>query len=313
MSLRYAVSSASKFRFPSMFRRITFSLLSLVSASATGYAAEVRWTASGTVNFVVGAGLAQLAAVDEPVSLELSYNNASEGTIVRQLFSPATDQLFWQEEEYYDGVDIDMKISIGGHTWRGTIGSGSEGLPRTIEIRDVRVGGDTVDFFKVNVTGEDGGTFPSFPGGAAPGANASMRLNFRQEAPEVGPGPDYLDSTDLKCVSQSVSRITEASGSIALGGGPPQLINFSIDPATIETELVGVETIELKEVSYDPEFEEILLTWTSVPGTFYVIQVFGDDLCWREKASTFAEGTETTWPVFPFRESEIYRVIVEDE
>ncbi len=295
-----------------MLSRLVLILPVLAFGSSAGRAAEVRWTATGTVSFVLGADLGQIAAITDEVSLELSYDNGSPGTIFSQLFSPTTDQLFWQEEEYYDGVNVEMKITIGAHTWHGMVDSGSAGPPRTMEIRDVKVGGDTVDFFKVNVTGEDGGTFPSFPGGAPLGVNPSMRLDFRQEALEPGPGPDYLDTTDLKCVSQSVSRITQATGSISSGGGPPQIINFIIDPATIETELVGVERIELKQVSYDPEFEEILLTWTSVPGTFYVIQVLGDDLCWREKASTFADGTETTWPVFPFRESEVYRVIVED-
>ena len=295
-----------------MSNRILLTFSAFILGVLGGRTAEVRWTATGAVSFVLGAELGEVAAINDEVRVELSYDNAGTGEIFSQLFSPTTDQLFWQEEEYYDGVNIDLKVTIGEHTWHGTIGSGSEGLPRTIEIRDVKVGGDTVDFFKVNVTGEDGGLFPSFPDGALLGEDPSMRLDFRQSAIEVGPGPDYLDSTDLACVSQSVSRITQAAGSIATGGNLPQFIRFTIDPATIETELPAVESIDLKRVSYDPEFAEVLLTWTSVPGTFYVIQVLGDDLCWREKASTFADETETTWPVFPFRASEIYRVIVED-
>ena len=103
---------------------------------------------------------------------------------------------------------------MGGTTWLGTRVSGSEGPPYSIEIQDVKVAGDTVDFFKVTVAGEDGGDFPSFPGGATLGANPSLRVEFRDESTDGGDPPDYLDSTDLKCVSQSFTRITAARGSI---------------------------------------------------------------------------------------------------
>ena len=78
------------------------------------------------------------------------------------------------------------------------------------------------------------------------------------------------------------------------------------------TLLVEVEAIDLKKVTYDHEFEEVLLTWASTPGKFYVIQYLANDLCWREKSSTFAVSAETTWPVLPFGDKELYRVVEEE-
>ncbi|NRB26294.1 MAG: hypothetical protein HRU37_01270 [Roseibacillus sp.] len=292
-----------------MLRYVALSSCVLVLGSVCGSAAEVKWTATGRVQFVHGADLLQVAAIDDPVSIELSYDNASEGHVFRQFFD-LSDQLFWQQEEYYDAIDIDLRIRIGGNTWRGTLVSGSEGPPYSIEIQDVKVAGDTVDFFKVTVAGEDGGDFPSFPGGVTLGANPSLRVEFRDESTDGGDPPDYLDSTDLKCVSQSFTRITEARGSISSGTG--QLINFTMDPATIRTQLAEVRAIELKKVTYDHEFEEVSLTWASTPGKFYVIQYLANDLCWREKSSTLADSTETTWAVLSFGDKGIYRVVEEE-
>ena len=291
-----------------MLRYVALSSCVLVLGSVCGSAAEVKWTATGRVQFVHGADLLQVAAIDDPVSIELSYDNASEGHVFRQFFD-LSDQLFWQQEEYSDAIDIDLRIRIGGNTWRGTLFSGSEGPPYSIEIQDVRVTGDTVDFFKVTVAGEDGGEFPSFPGGTL-GANPSLRVEFRNESTDDGDPPDYLDSTDLKCVSQSFTRITGARGSISSGTG--QLINFALDPSTVRTQLVEVQAIELKKVTYDHEFEEVSLTWTSTPGKFYIIQYLANDLCWREKSSTLADSTETTWAVLSFGDKGIYRVVEEE-
>jgi len=291
-----------------MLRHVALSSCVLILGSSCGSAAEVKWTATGRVQFVRGTDLLQVAAIDDPVSIELSYDNASDGRVFRQFFD-LSDQLFWQQEEYYDAIDIDLKIRIGGNTWRGTLVSGSEGPPYSIEIQDVRVTGDTVDFFKVTVAGEDGGEFPSFPGGTV-GANPSLRVEFRNESTDDGEPPDYLHSTDLKCVSQSFTRITEARGSISSGTG--QLINFALDPSTVRTQLVEVQAIELKKVAYDHEFEEVSLTWTSTPGKFYIIQYLANDLCWREKSSTLADSTETTWAVLSFGDKGIYRVVEEE-
>lgn len=291
-----------------MFRNIVLFSYILSLGAACGSAAEVKWIGSGRVEFVRGTELLQVASVDDSVSIELSYDNASQGHVFRQIFD-LSDQLFWQQEEYYDAIDIDLRITIGGNTWRGTLASGSEGPPYSIEVQDVRLAGDTVDFFKVTVAGEDGGNFPSFPGDAILGANPSLRVEFRDDSGDGEP-PGYLDSTDLECVAQSFTRISEARGSISSGSG--QLINFTIDPATIRTQLVEVEAIDLKKVTYDHEFEEVLLTWASTPGKFYVIQYLANDLCWREKSSAFAVSAETTWPVLPFADKELYRVVEEE-
>ena len=292
-----------------MYRYIKIFLSVLVAGSSCGQCAEVQWTATGSVTLVRGEDFLQAAMVGAPVSIELSYDNASEGDIFRQIFD-FSDQLFWQQEEYYNQINLNLSIRIGNESWQGTLGSGASGSPYSIEIQDVKLAGGTADFFRATVAKEDGGSFPVFPGGDIPGANPSMRVEFRDESTEDGEAPDYLDSTDLACVSQSVSRITEALGFISNGMG--QVIRFTVDPATIRARLSVPEQIELRKVVYDREFDEVLLTWASIPGRFYIIQYLAEDLCWREKSSTLAVSSETTWAVLPLRETELYRVIEEE-
>ena len=74
----------------------------------------------------------------------------------------------------------------------------------------------------------------------------------------------------------------------------------------------NLKLVELREVTYDAEFDEVVLRWGSVPGKFYVIQYLAEDLCWREKSSTQAQSAETTWAVLPSGETELYRIVEEE-
>ena len=133
-----------------MSRHITilFSLFALVTLFSN--AAEVEWNATGAVNVVRGEDFLSMAASGDPVTVELRYNNGSEGEIFRQIFD-LNDQLFWQQEEYYQSVNLDIVITIGLHTWRGTLESGSPGPPYTIEVQDVKVVGDAVDLSLIHI------------------------------------------------------------------------------------------------------------------------------------------------------------------
>lgn len=289
-----------------MYRRLL--LLALGLCPQLVGAAEVKWTARGSVSFVLGADLTPLASIADPVQIEFSYDNTATGEIFTQLFSPRTDQLFWEQAEYSQDVDIDIKITIRGNTWHGTLTSGTDAPFRTIEIQDVRVGGGTKDFFKLNVAANDGASFPSFPG-VAEGDRRILNVEFSDAAPELEDLPDYINSTALKCVSQSVSRVTAAKGSVSTGMG--QLINFTIDPTSISTELVGVSSIRITSVKFVDD--ALNITFDSEPGKFYVIEALDEFSCWQEVSSEFAIGSETTARLFPFLPKEIYRIVLEDE
>ena len=286
---------------------IVAGLLSSVACAGT-----VKWTASGSVALALG--FQQVVGSGDPVEIEFSYNDQAGGHIFRQLFRPSDDSLFWQQEEYFDGVEIDFKVTIEGNTWQGTLNSGSgNDAPRTIEIQDTRVGPETKDFFKLAVGADDGGVFPLFPGGAA-GDLAKMSVEFSDES-TAEEGPDYINTTRLDCVAQSASRITAARG--AISNGPGQNIIFTIDPTTISTELVDVGVVPLKKVAFDPEFEEVILTWESIPDRFYTIEYLADDLCWRAFDFIQADAAETEVRVFPIGpvlpKTQLYRVLLDDD
>ena len=69
-----------------MYRYIKIFLSALVAGSSCGQCAEVQWTATGSVTLVRGEDFLQAAMVGAPVSIELGYDNASEGDIFRQIF-----------------------------------------------------------------------------------------------------------------------------------------------------------------------------------------------------------------------------------
>ena len=197
------------------------------------------------------------ALIDQgATNLTVVSNNAGEGEIFRQIFD-LNDQLFWQQEEYYSSIDVDLVVRIGEHTWRGILGSGSSGPPYSIEVQDVKVGGDTADRFRVTVAEDDGGTFPSFPGGLTETDTPRIQIEFSDLSSGVETAPSYLDSTDLTCVSQSITRITAARGFISTGSG--DLINFSVDPASIRTRTRNLGFVELREVRYDSVFDLSLI------------------------------------------------------
>lgn len=281
-------------------------LLTIILSSQFAVGGEIRWTASGTVDHVIGPGLSVLASVSDPVAIEFVYNDAA----VREDFAISEFPEAWSHLEYREDVNIDFKVTIGPNTWHGTLATGSEGGPRTIEVQDFNVGPETTDFFKLALSEADGASFASFPG-VAVGAAKVLRVEFSDGSDTVA-GPDYLGSNSLVCVSQSVSRITKAKGVISDGVG--ESISYVIEPSSIATKIVGVQAVDLKEISFLNE--EVFLTWVSIPGKSYVIEYLDEFLCWRFLSATFAIDPETTLSVFPagveIPKSQLYRVVEEE-
>ena len=273
-------------------------------------AATVRWTATGTVTSARGTNLGPLASVDDAVQIEFSYEDGAPEVAITDI-----PQLGWTEKEYREGVDLRIRITIGANTWEGTIDTGSETAPRTLEVRNTSIGptdSASTDRFIARTAFADGATFPSFPG-VAPGNSTKLELEF-EDGSETAEGADYLGSALLPCVSQSITRITEATG--VVWNGALDAIRFSIDPASIRTELVGVNVLPITKISVDLAAEEVTITWPTQPGFFYIIQYLDEFLCWREHVSVFAledETTETFFPAgIPFPTGQLYRIIEEE-
>ncbi len=268
-----------------------------------GVAGQIKWTAAGTVGSVAGAEFSALASVSDPVQIEFSYNDGA----AREGGSGFPG--FWSIGEYRVDVNIDLNLTIGGNTWHGTLDTGMGGGIGAIKVTDFQIGGvpgsPTSDNFLLKVAAGDGGGFPSFPG-VPVGALQALELCF-SDSSSSAPAPDYLGSDDLTCVAQSASKITEASGEISAGAG--KRIQFSIDPATIETEVIGVQRLELRAISYDQG--EVTMTWGTVADKLYIVQYLDTSLCWRELFTVVASGSETTETFFPsgFIPTELYRVV----
>lgn len=278
----------------------------VLGAISGGWAAEVRWTAAGTVNSVNGSGMSAVADPSDPVTITLTYNNEA----VREALAVSEFPGGWSHLEYRVDIQVDLTIMIGENTWRGTLTTGGEGLPRAIEVVDFEVGPETKDEFRVALSAADGANFPAFVGVAA-GAESRLLLNFSDSTSVPGDpkeAPNYLGEASLVCVSDGVTRITEARGTIDGGGG--ETIGFTIDPGTIRTELVGVQALEITHLSYDPELIEVTIGWTAEIGKRYRIQYLNEFLCWTTLLSVTADQVNEMETFFPsgFEDREIYRV-----
>jgi hypothetical protein len=151
---------------------------------------EVVWTATGTVTSSIGAGFTPLATVGQPVEIELHYDDDAPAEPLAIGVFPG----LFIRQEYRQDVNIDLRVTIGGSMWRGTLGTGSEasGTPYTIEVEDFEVGPGTTDLFKVRTDASDGASFSSFPGGAQGpgGAGNSIELEFRSAVSDSAAEPN---------------------------------------------------------------------------------------------------------------------------
>lgn len=285
---------------------LTGALAGALALGPEGRANEVVWTAAGTVTNVAGASFAGLALVSAPVAIELRYDEDAP----REAMAISEIPGLLAHYEYRVNVDLMIRITIGAQTWEGSVATGTAGIPYTLEVQDFKIGPGTNDFFKARAAAEDGATFASFPG--APGGPRNLiELEFRSATATGAAEPDYLAAADLKCAGQAITRIATAKGAILdqLGNG----IEFSIEPASIATEVPGLGEIELTGVSYDTEFDEVTVFWNAVIGRTYIVQYLDHALCWQEIISVFADETEESEFFFPagsgVPRTQLYRVV----
>ena len=236
---------------------LVFSLFALVAG-----AAEVKWTATGTVGSVSGTGFAGTGVTaGDAVELEMTYDSNAE---VKALsFLPILGAINGRAQ-FIGDIDLSVRVLINGQEWSGE-------LPTTVGSLNVLSSNcwdfaGNPDVFSVDLDTEAGGTFPSFPVNEE-GLSKEIRLEFADrtspaELFEVHVLPDNLSQ---------VCEMTSATGSVSAG---TSTIAFTLDPETVRITLPPVPA------SISKVEGGIQMTWDSEVGKSYRLEGTSDLKVW---------------------------------
>ena len=265
--------------------------LGMIGATWTT-AAEIRWTARGTVSSVSGSGFSGTNAItNSPAEFELAYDSnmlTSPRSFIS--FGAAVTGNAW----FYGNANLRVTIRINGQTWSGQLPI----IPSGTNIMESSCwdGGGNPDIFRVNLDTARGGVFPEFPQ-AGSETSLALGMEFRDstspaELFQVHTLPDSLSS---------VCAMTTATASITAGAST---ISLTIDPATVRVSLPQVPaTISKTETG-------VQLSWNSELGKTYRIEGSSDMKCWAYEAEIPGTGGTIQESLTPFEtyQQRFYRI-----
>jgi hypothetical protein len=255
-------------------------------------AAEIRWTARGTVSSVSGSGFSGTSAVaNAPAEFEMAYDSNMLTTPRSFIsFGAAVAGNAW----FYGNANLRITIRINGQTWSGQLPI----IPSGTSIMESSCwdGGGNPDVFKVTLDSARGGVFPDFPQ-AGNETSLALGVEFRDstspaELFQVHTLPDSLTS---------VCAMTTATASITSGAS---IISLTIDPATVNVSLPQVPaTIAKTETG-------IQLSWNTELGKTYRIEGSSDMKCWSYESEFPGTGGTIQESLTPFEtyQQRFYRI-----
>ena len=268
---------------------VLFGLLGVVSGSA----AEVRWTARGTVSSVSGTSFSGTGTtVGNEVVIEMVYDsNASVSPRSYLPIGASTSGQAW----FYGNVNLGISIGIGANTWSGAMAT----IPTNTNVMDSNCwdGGGNPDIFKVTLDAARGGTFPSFPQNGVETTRA-LKLEFRDDTTPA----QLFDVHVLPSSVTNVCEMTSAKGSVVVGSST---IAFTIDPASVRVTLPQVP------VTIAQTGGGIELGWQSESGKVYRIEGSSDLKCWSNEGIAFGNGDKLQEALTPFGSysKRFYRIV----
>lgn len=256
-------------------------------------AAEIRWTAKGTVSSVSGASFIGTGVVE---------GNTAEVTLTYDSNTPVEGRSFLPIGSYLAGrawftgnANLGITVKIGANVWTGEMPN----IPKETNVMESvcwDLGGNE-DWFNVTLDAARGGTFPSFPQSGSETAR-SLMVEFRDELIPA-------ELFDIHVLPNSVSNVcamTSAKGSIKAGSST---IAFTIDPKSVHVTQPQVP------VSISKTGTGIRLTWDSALGKVYRIEGSSNLRCWSPEGIYTGTGESRQQDFTPFGTypSRFYRIV----
>ncbi len=227
-------------------------LLGSLLSFGLAQAETVEWIAEGAVTSTGGVFGEAGIAVDEVVSVSFTYEDDAGFNPLKLITFPG----FEEDRDYYDGVNLAMKVVIGERTWEGMVETGTPGRPETLFFRR----GVFTDRLDPLVREEESGVFSSFPLSHEDGKD-SVGIKFL--------GSFVFSESAISADVISPVELTSAIGTITTGG---DALGFSLSIASIEVREIFPDPIvpELEIVGGE---ESVTLAWASVVDQRYQLQM----------------------------------------
>lgn len=256
-------------------------------------AAEVQWTAQGTVSSISGTAFSGTGVVTgSAVEIVMVYDSNTE--VDGRSYLPI-DGAIAGRAWFRGAANLGITVKIGGNTWSGEMPD----IPAGVNVMESVCWdfGGNPDSFVVTLDEARGGTFPVFPRTGTEN-NRALKLEFRDnttpaELFEVHVLPDSLTN---------LCAMTSASGAVQTG---TSTLAFNLNPATVAVTLPRVP------VALNKTATGIELFWESEFGKTYRIEGTSDLRCWSEEGIELGNGTLIQRNLTPFATypKRFYRIV----
>jgi uncharacterized repeat protein (TIGR02543 family) len=203
---------------PRVGRLSVWSIGALAALSMPIYAAEIRWSAEGTVN---NATTGFAASVGDPVTVKFSYDSAATA-VVRSQFSFGASS--YALTEFCNAISLSVEVTIGQSVWSGKVPTSAPSGTLAL-LTDAWSGSGSPDKFTVLASSSDAGVFAPFPYTGS-SQDRSIQIVLTDATAPTG----FLTPMVLPKADTLVSEITAASGFISAG---EDRIDFTLLPASI--------------------------------------------------------------------------------
>jgi len=233
-------------------------MLGLASLSAE----TVTWTATGSVDSASGGYGSAGVSPGDVALVQFSYNSDAG-------FTPLKNVLGEVERDYWNGIELTVRVAIGTHFWNGTVETANEGSPYTLFTRDQSLFAFGGEKLEATLSEADNAVFTSFPLSLGAGKD-SVKLDFSAT------GMEFLKN-GIASTQVAADQVTAASGVITTeDGAETSTVAFTIHPGTLEIRGDGSSMGGPKvAISLGPD--TVTLSWQTKDGTGYTVE-FANDL-----------------------------------
>ncbi|MDB4287207.1 hypothetical protein N9930_00285 [bacterium] len=142
-------------------------ILIFISSFGVLHADRVEWVGEGQVTSASGVFGAEGIAENDEVSMKFSYEDDAG-------FSTPASNPFQTDRDFYENVDLEIEVTVGGQTWAGSLASGIDGVEYTIFVRT----GQVAERFDPLIREVEMAEFSSFPLDVEAGDN-TIGMKFR--------------------------------------------------------------------------------------------------------------------------------------
>lgn len=256
-------------------------------------AAEVRWTARGTVSSVSGAAFAGTGVTTgSAVEIAMTYDSKTE--IEGRSYLPIGGSIAGRAW-FRGAANLGITVKIGENTWSGDMPT----IPAGVNVMESVCWdfGGNPDWFNVTLDAARGGVFPSFPHTGNETARA-LKLEFRDDTSPA----ELFNVHVLPDSLTQVCAMTSATGAVQAGSST---LAFTLNPASVSVTLPAVP------VAMNKSATGIELFWESEAGKSYRVEGTSDLRCWSDEGFHFGTGAMIQKNLTPFATypKRFYRIV----